>query len=81
MNERTVNSLSNLAGLNKILCQFKLITEMNKVDKIQKLTNLNPPMANGGGGVATPEGFFLFFSSMGLWLLFETNFIFVGICQ
>ena len=47
MNERTVYSLSNLAGLDKILCQFKL-TEMNNVDKIEKLTNLNPPMANGG---------------------------------
>ena len=34
MNEHTVYSLSNLASLNKILCQFKLIAEMNKVDKI-----------------------------------------------
>ena len=34
MNESSIYSLSNLAGLNKILRQFKLIAEMNKANKI-----------------------------------------------
>ena len=48
---------------------------MNKVDKIWKLTDLNPLMANRGGPLPPPQ---INFSSQWGEVLFQTNFVFVG---